>query len=180
MDELTPYRDFARPLYDGKDIAHDFRHVERIISRLDSLSEGLIPPPSRHRLYFLACFHGLGPRIDRDPELRKKTISFLRSLGWQDTDIQEALSSLATHLYHPRTADERVVHDANYFEVPGALGIAKAFTVGGTRGQSYEQTLEVFERNLDRVLFRTPAGKRSSEKRKAYAKDFIRKLREEL
>jgi hypothetical membrane protein len=35
------------------------------------------------------------------------------------------------------------VHDANAVEVLGAFGIAKAFTTGGARGQSNEQTVEL-------------------------------------
>jgi hypothetical protein len=107
-------------------------------------------------------------------------VSFLEGLGWEQEDIDTMLSSLLTHLENPRTPEEMVVHDANYFEITGPFGIAKAFTVGGARGQTYEQTVDIFEGNLDHVVFRTPGGKRLSETRKAYAKEFLRKLRDEL
>lgn len=180
MNEIKPYREFVRSLYAHKDTGHDFRHIERIISRLDELSDGLTPAPMPHKLNFLACFHGLGKRVHGGPELRDKTVSFLRDLGWKQEDIDAMLSSLLTHLKEPGTPEEMVVHDANYFEVAGPFGIAKAFTVGGARGQTYEQTADILEGNLDRVVFRTPAGKRLSKSRKAYAKEFLRKLRDEL
>ncbi len=108
-------------------------------------------------------------------------MSFLEGLGWEQEDIEAILSSLLTHLKNPRTPEEVVVvHDANYFEVAGPFGIAKAFSVGGARGQTYKQSVDIFEGNLDRVVFRTPAGKRLSKIRKAYAKEFLRKLRDEL
>ena len=180
MNEIEPYREFARPLYSDKDTGHDFRHIEMIISRLDELTDGLTPAPSPHKLNFLACFHGLGRRVHGEPELQDKTIAFLRDLGWEQEDIDAVFSSLLSHLTDPQTAEEMVVHDANYFEIVGALGIAKAFTVGGARGQTYEQTADIFESNLDRIVFRTPTGKRLYKTRKAYARDFLQKLKEEF
>jgi hypothetical protein len=180
MNNILPYREFVRPLYSDKDTGHDFRHIERIIARLDELSDELTRVPAPHKLNFLACFHGLGSRIQNEPELRDKTVAFLRNLGWEQEDIDAIFSSLLSHLTAPRTQEEMVVHDANYFELAGPFGIAKAFTVGGARGQTYEQTAEIFEGNLDRAVFRTPAGKRLSEHRKAYAKDFLQRLRKEL
>ena len=52
-----------------------------------------------------------------------------------------------------------IVHDANFFEMTGRFGIAKAFTVGGNFNQTYECTLEIFEDNLDKLVFRTPIGR---------------------
>lgn len=180
MNNIEPYKEFVRPLYADKDVGHDFSHIERIISRLDELSEGLIPTPLPHRLNFLACFHGLGRRIQEEIELRDKTVEFLINLGWDQEEIDAILLSLSSHLTDPCTPEEMVVHDANYFETIGPFGIAKAFTVGGARGQAYEQTARIFEMNIDKVVFCTLSGKRLSEPRRIYAKDFLRRLRSEL
>ena len=73
------------------------------------------------------------------------------------------------------------MHDANYVELLGAFGIAKAFTKGGAEGQSYEVTADIFEQQfLDRVVFKTPEGKRVAAEGRAYAKAFLRRLRSEL
>lgn len=180
IDEISRYMTFARPLYVGKDVGHGFGHIEGIISRLDELTEGLTPPPSGPKLNFLACFHGLGDRIGSDQDLREKVTEFLLALGWARDDIEASFASLARHLSDPQTSEEMMVHDANYFEVTGALGVAKAFTVGGARGQTYRQTLTIFAANLDRVRFRTPTGKRLYEARKAYARAYLEELRQDL
>jgi hypothetical protein len=73
-----------------------------------------------------------------------------------------------------------IVHDANYFEVAGALGVAKAFIVGGAMGQTYEETIDIYEGFLNQVVFRTPVGKRLYEPRKEYAREFLQKLKEQL
>ncbi|WP_157683283.1 HD domain-containing protein [Microlunatus soli] len=62
----------------------------------------------------------------------------------------------------------------------GAFGVAKAFTKGGAAGQSYEQTMAIFDQNLARVRFRTPRGRASAEVGRAYARSFLDQLRVEL
>lgn len=176
--EIEVYRQFARPHYDGRDAGHDFRHIERIISRLPSLSLGMNPVP--YKLYFLACFHGLGECIRNDITFRNTVFSFLRDLNWEQTEIEESFDSLHTHLKDPQTPEEKIVHDANYVEVLGAFGIAKAFTTGGARGQTYEMTADIFETNLNQIVFRTPEGQRQGKEKMTYALDFLSKLRKEL
>jgi HD superfamily phosphodiesterase len=180
INNIDLYKDFVRPLYNDKDTGHDFRHIERIISRLKELSYGLTPAPLPYKLNFLACFHGLGERIHSDRDFRNNTIAFLYNLGWQKQDIETMFSSLLTHLKNPITPEEMIVHDANYFEITGPFGVAKAFLVGGARGQTFEQTVKIFKDNLNRIVFKTPTGKRLYEKRKAYAREYLQKLRAEL
>jgi hypothetical protein len=49
--QIERYKDFVRPFYAARDIAHDFDHIERIIRRIDVLSNGTSPPPQAG-LYF--------------------------------------------------------------------------------------------------------------------------------
>ena len=74
-----------------------------------------------------------------------------------------------------------IVHDANYIELLGAFGIAKAFTTGGARRQTYEETANIFEyQYLDKVAFLTPRGKQIAREKRAYTKGFLKQLRSEL
>ena len=178
-EQLRLYKEFARSYYGGKDRAHDFRHIERILSRLELLSEGL-SPPRRHLLYFLACFHGLRQCVRDDQQFREKVGNFLHGLGWSDEEVEEAFRSLERHLKAPQTVEEKPVHDANFVELLGAFGIAKAFTEGGALRQSYEQTADIFKHQyLDKVKFRTPVGRRWAKERRAYTKEFLRRLQNE-
>jgi len=178
--QLEPYRDFAQPFYAGRDPAHNFRHIERILARLSRLSEGLEPAPCLDRLYFLACFHGLGKRLNAEPLLIEQVRDFLAGLACSETEIDDLLQSLNRHLSNPQTLEEKIVYDANYLEILGAFGIAKAFTTGGSRGQLIEETVDIFEHQyLDKVEFQTPAGKRLADEGRAYAKAFLQRLRAE-
>lgn len=102
-------------------------------------------------------------------------------MGLADTESANILKSLEHHLDNPQTAEEKIVHDANYLEMLGAFGIAKAFTTGGANGQTIEESADIFERQyLDKVTFQTPVGKQWALERKGYTKEFLRRLREEL
>ncbi len=180
-EQIEPYKDFVRPYYSTRDIAHNFDHIERIIRRIDILADGVSQPPQRERLNFLACFHGLGARLRDDESFRQQTIAFLKNVGWTDTEIPELFQSLERHLESPETVEEDIVHDANKIEILGAFGVAKAFTMGAILGQSYEETIDYFEhKSLGRIVFRTPVGKQLAEEGRAYALEFLKRLGREL
>ena len=177
--DLQSYLDFVRPYYDSKDQAHDYQHILRIVRRLDHLSEGMtITRPEM--LCFLATFHGLWPLWRGDDGFRNAALSFLTGIGWSEGELEEAALKLHRHGKDPQTVEEKFVHDANYIELVGAFGVAKAFTVGGARGQTLEETADIFEHNLGRVEFRTPVGRRLAEEGRVYANQFLARLREEL
>ena len=179
-DQLNPYLEAARPHYVGRDPGHDFRHIVRIAGRLDELSVDLEPQPIAHRLYFLCAFHGLERNLQNDPNLREKALEFLSDIGWAGSETDIVFKLLKTHLSDPKTPEQMIVHDANFFEVTGVFGIAKAFTVGGSRGQSYEETLAIFETNLDKLRFKTPMGRKKYAPRIEKARRFAEALRVEL
>jgi uncharacterized protein len=173
-------RRFVRPLYADQDPAHDFDHVERILARLDDLSQGVDPPPRPELLAFLGCFHGLNQRLREDQGLVEEVRSYLTEKGWEGGAIEEALAALDRHVADPRTVEEKIVHDANALETLGAFGVAKAFTTGGARGQTYEETASIFERRLAQATFHTPRGLDLAEEGRAYAAAFLRRLEAEL
>ena len=179
--EIEPYKKFAQHHYIERDTAHDFRHIERIISRLDLLSQEICPKPEKALLYFIACFHGLKANLSNNELLQSQVWCFLQDLEWTEAEIKKAFQSLERHLSNPQTVEEKIVHDANYVELLGAFGIAKAFTTGGARKQTYEQTADIFEYwYLDKVKFLTPVGQRIANEKRVYTKEFMKQLRNEL
>lgn len=174
------YLQFVLAHLDARDAAHNIRHVQRLMSRLEALAEGVPLEPNWDRLHFLACFHGLWPGIRDDAGFRAAVVDLLRGFDWAEADIEAGFRSLERQLVDPQTAEEAIVHDANFLELLGAFGIAKAFTTGGARGQSYEETVAIYEgRYLDRIQFRTPEGQRLAAEGRAFAKAFLERLRRE-
>ncbi|MGK7935945.1 MAG: hypothetical protein AB4206_09130, partial [Xenococcaceae cyanobacterium] len=106
--QIEPYQKFAQNYYVDRDTAHDFRHIERIISRLDFLSQGVATPPNKALLYFLACFHGLEKSLSDDESFRERVQNFLHDLEWTETEIEKAFQSLERHLNNPQTVEEAI------------------------------------------------------------------------
>ncbi len=179
-ENLELYKQFARPHYLHKDAPHNFGHIERILAQLKFLSQGL-PAPQRHRLYFLACFHGLDGRLQADARFRQAIRAFLLWLEWDEEEIEEIFVALQRHLKNPQSVEEKLVHDADSLERLGAWAIADSFTAGGTRGQSVEETLQLLSRLLEtRIDFQTPAGRHLAEKRQRFMRAFLEALRAEI
>ena len=102
-------------------------------------------------------------------------------MGWDAEEIADGFERLHRHLKAPVTIEEQVVYDANYLELLGAFGIAKAFTKGRAEGQSYEETADIFEHQyLDVIEFRTPVDKQIASEKRADTQDFFARLRAEL
>ena len=178
---IEPYRDFVRPYYAGMGPVHGMAHIDRIIGRLELFSRGITPEPRQDLLFFLAAFHGLDRLLKDNRGFAQNIRSFLIGLNWTDEEIDEAFTALLRHLENPKSVEEAIVHDANYVEIVGAFGIAKAFSTGGRRGMTYEETAEHFERKyLNRVEFRTPMGIRLGREKSGYTREFLRRLRREL
>lgn len=175
------YLQFVEPFYEEKDPAHNFRHIQRIVDRLDLLSSGMSPQPAQDMLYFLASFHGLAKKMSSSTDFRENVKDFLQQIGWNEERIADGFERLHRHLKSPLTVEEKIVHDANFVELLGAFGIAKAFTKGGAEGQSYEETADIFEYQfLDAVEFKTPVGIQIASEKREYTKDFFARLRAEL
>ena len=180
-DNLETYKNFVKPFYAARDIAHNFNHIQRIIQRLEILSQEVTPSLKSDHLYFLACFHGLGARINDDEIFRQHVVKFLKDIGWEGDEVSELFKSLERHLELPATIEEQIVHDANKVDILGAFGVAKAFTMGAILGQTYEETVEYFEhKTLGKTVFYTPIAKRLAKEGQEYALKFLERLKQEL
>lgn len=169
---IERYAGMARPLYVGKDPAHDWSHIERIWSRLPWLGSEF-HEVDVDRAAFLTAFHGLQDQVRSDTALRGAVVEQLAEQGRSDAEIDELLLALDRHTAQPLSPEEVVVHDANVLEVIGAFGIAKAFTKGGAEGQSYEETIAFYRGFLARATFFTQAARSVEAERRAYAEAFL-------
>ena len=78
--QVEPYKRFAQNYYIDRDTAHDFRTIERIISHLDYLSQGVASPVNKALLYFLACFNSLEKNLSENESFRDRVRVFLNNL----------------------------------------------------------------------------------------------------
>jgi uncharacterized protein len=179
--QVEALKEFVRPHYTEKDPAHNFDHILRILKRIESWKKEVSPKPDKYKLAFIACFHGLRSKLRNDERFRENVVNYLTGWDWDDERIKDEFTSLYRHTENPQTIEEKLVNDANNYERLGAFGIAKAFITGGARGQTIEETADIFEyNNLDKTVFDTPMTNKNAEQGIIFAKEFLKKLRNEL
>ncbi|MBR6113644.1 MAG: HD domain-containing protein [Oscillospiraceae bacterium] len=92
-----------------------------------------------------------------------------------------AVSFSANRGRHPDTPEGRVVQDADRLDAIGAIGIARTFAYGGSRGRSLEESVRHFYDKL--LLLRdelnTLAARELARRRHAFLLAFLDELAEE-
>lgn len=181
-NNIMSYKDYVKKHYETKDVAHDFEHIERIINTTKRIvAYGVDKDIDYPLLTFLQCFHGLNPKLEADSRFKEKTIGFLLEKGWVAREISNAFESLNRHCKLPQRIEEEIVHDANFIEVVGYFGLARAFNSAGARGQSVEEIMQILKSHYyDKVECKTPYGKIVYKERKELAESFLNALKEEI
>ena len=170
---IEGYKNFVEIHYATKDIAHNFSHIERIICTVDKIiSYCAYENLDYSLLAFLQCFHGLNRKLESDDDFKQETVNFLISQGWTSENIANAFQSLKCHCKSPKNTEEDIVYDANFIEVVGAFGLARAFNSAGMRGQSVEEIASILKTHYyDVIQCRFPMGKPYMKKEKNFLKN---------
>lgn len=81
----------------------------------------------------------------------------------------------------PDTIEGMIVQDADRLDAMGAVGIARTFAYGGSRGRSIEESVEHFHEKLLRLRdsMNTDAARAEAEKRHAFLLAFLEELKNE-
>jgi uncharacterized protein len=124
----------------GADPAHDIDHIKRVVKNASYLSDfenvnTLITLPA-------ACLHDCvavpknGPQRAQASRLAAEAaIGFLAGLAYPPELLPEVFHAIEAHSYSagipPRTAEARLVQDADRLDSLGAIGIARCLLVGG-------------------------------------------------
>lgn len=155
----------VKPLYEGKDPAHRFDHIERMLEFCNKAGAALEADVELLRLG--ALVHGL----------KRGHVEGLKDIlgeGWEDVFTMARNASKT-----PNTLEERILWDANILDALGSIGLARAFTKGGHEGQTIDETVRIVRENMRRPLH-TPVGRAKAEPRLGYMMSFLRRLEGEL
>jgi uncharacterized protein len=124
----------------GADPAHDLDHIKRVVKNASYLADfedvnTLITLPA-------ACLHDCvavpknGPQRAQASRLAAEAATaFLADLAYPAELLPEVFHAIEAHSYSagipPRTAEARLVQDADRLDSLGAIGIARCLLVGG-------------------------------------------------
>ena len=137
---------FAREVFAGDASGHDFDHTLRVFHMATRLAreEGA----DLQIVQLAALLHDVDDRkLSPDTcEGKLRAVTFLRDLGVDEGVIQTIVDiitriSFSAQLPPPESLEGKCVQDADRLDAMGAIGIARTFAYGGSRGRRMHDPL---------------------------------------
>lgn len=180
--------DFARDVFAGDASGHDFDHTLRVYHMATRLAieEGA----DLQIVQLAALLHDVDDR-KLSPETyegKLRAVNFLKENGLENEKIQEIIDiisriSFSAQLPPPESIEGKCVRDADRLDAIGAIGIARTFAYGGSRGRRMHDPEGVDKNSsiqhfYDKLLrlkdtIHTPAGRRMAEERDRFMRQFL-------
>ncbi len=133
----------ARALYSGSDSAHDFDHVLRVLALAEriALAEGA----KLEMVQAAVLLHDIGraeeARTGEDHAAisARRARALLLERGARQDWAEGVAQAIASHRFRtggpPPSLEAKVLYDADKLDAIGAIGVARAYAVGGRSGQ---------------------------------------------
>jgi len=188
MDIVEQAKVYARDMFAGDSSGHDYAHTLRVYKTAVKIAreEGA----DLLTVQLCALLHDVDDRkLSPDTaENLDNAVNFLRSRHVSEEQIRvicRAISqiSFSKHPGPPDTLEGKCVQDADRLDAMGAIGIARTFAFGGSRGRVLydpegKDTASSVAHFYDKLLrlkdlMNTPAGKRLAEERDLYMRNFL-------
>lgn len=183
---------FVKKEFLGEGTGHDYFHLKRVVE--NALKIGKAENANLFLVELSAWLHDVGDYklhdgVDRSEELVKE---FLLTQNLSDElidKVNEIISQVSFSKGNSVTSLEaKVVQDADRLDALGAIGIARAFAYGGSRGrelwnpdQPDSTTVQHFYDKLLKLkdLMNTDTAKVIAEKRHRFLEEFLDQFYEE-
>lgn len=148
---------------DGGDPSHDVAHLARVHANAMRIAEG--EGGDRELLGVAAILHDC-VQVEKDDPRRRLASRMaaerarrLMSRAWDAARLDALAHAIEAHSYsggvEPRTVEARILRDADRLDQLGALGVARAFQVGGRIGRALYDPADprAEDRPLDDVAY---------------------------
>jgi uncharacterized protein len=196
----------ARRFYDGADAAHDFDHVRRVLALAEKIAQAegadLEIVRAAALLHDVARVETAGTGRCHAQVGAKRAREILR--GHPSERVEAVARAIAAHRFRrgpmPETLEAKVLFDADKLDAIGAVGVARAYVIGGQRNSRLWADVppDYAEGDLPSEREHTPAhefifklsrlkdqmhtatGKAIAEERHAYMVAFFQRLGEEV
>ena len=187
---LDHIREIARNAA-AADSAHDFSHSLRVLKNALKIAETEGGDPEV--LTAAAFLHDIANLSKDHPESKMssersaaRAQEILKELGFAPGKLAAVHDAILCHSFSrgltPQTLDGRIFQDADRLDGIGAIGIARAFAVGGALQRPITSTLDHFEAKLFQVekKMQTETGRALARERTKTMRDFVATLESEI
>ncbi|MEM6784309.1 MAG: HD domain-containing protein [Bacteroidota bacterium] len=198
---------FLRAQPPAPDGGHGLGHIRRVVATATHLAEA---EGARLDVVLPAAWLHDCVAVAKDDPRRKQAsrlaadaaVAFLRDVGYPTTPLPAIAHAIAAHSFSaglpPETLEAKVVQDADRIDAIGAIGIARAWLVGGALGLPLAHEDDPFadHRPLDdrtvaldhyfvKLLrladtMQTEAGRAEAARRTTYLQAYLDRLRAEM
>jgi uncharacterized protein len=192
---------------DESDSSHGLDHIKRVVASAKHLAavEGarleIVVPAAW--LHDCVTVEKSSPDLARASTLAaEQARAYLEDLGYPKTLLAEIYHCVQAHSFSagvsPKSLEAKVVQDADRLDALGAIGVARAFMVGGRLGRPICSETDPFCRErepddsraaLDHFFakllklpatMQTVAGRQEAERRASFLRSFLEQLESEL
>ena len=180
--------EFAREIFERDASGHDFDHTMRVYRMAVTIAEEM--GADVQTVSLASLLHDVDDR-KLSPETcvhKDRAVAFLRECHLPEMDIRKIVQIISEISFSegngaPSTLEGMCVQDADRLDAIGAIGIARTFAFGGSRGrrihdpEQSDQTTSI-QHFYDKLLLlkdrmNTPAGKEFARQRDAYLRGFL-------
>ena len=180
--------EYARSIFEGDVSGHDFDHTLRVFHTATRLAEE--EGADLQTVQLAALLHDVDDR-KLSPETcegKLRAVKFLQENGVPQERIREIVDiisriSFSAKLAPPESIEGKCVQDADRLDAMGAIGIARTFAFGGSRGrrmhdpEGKDQNASI-QHFYDKLLLlkegmHTPTGRRMAQQRDEYMRRFL-------
>lgn len=189
------------------DTAHDFNHIMRVYKNAQKLCKK--EKASKKLVLSAVLLHDIisYPKSDKRSKMSslksaEEAKKILKKLDFTTEEIQIVSDAIRDHSFsrgkNPQTLEGKILQDADRLDAIGAIGIARAFAVGGSEKRPFYNnedpfcktrtpndkiwTLDHFYKKLLKLesLMNTNSAKIEAKKRTKVLKNFLSELKKEL
>jgi len=135
--------DEARSFYEGAESAHDFDHVLRVLALAERIAR--VEGADRDVVRTAVLLHDIARRDegvtgeDHALAAERKARVLLTQRGATPDFIDAVAAAIRDHRFRtgapPATLEAKILYDADKLDAIGAVGVARAYAVGGRTGQ---------------------------------------------
>ena len=182
--DLELIKNFAKECSKDNEPGHDFNHVLRVHDLALAIASDI--KCDIELVEIIAYLHDVE---DHKFENKYNLKDFLNTLNISN-EYKEKIIYIINHLSfskYPKLDDDfpvegKIVSDADRIDAIGAIGIARAFSYGGSKNRSFKETIKHFDEKLlvlDQYLYYSKS-KKIAKKRMKILKQFYDELLIEL
>ena len=180
--------EFAKLIFAGDGSGHDFDHTMRVYRMATRIAQE--ESADLHIVALAALLHDVDDRklSPETCENKDRAVRFLRENGADEVVIDRIVKIISEISFSagngvPSSLEGKCVQDADRLDALGAIGIARTFAFGGSRGRRIHEPTGVdrttsIQHFYDKLLLlkdrmTTAAGRAMAEERDAFLRSFL-------